>query len=149
MTNLKTLLRDVEKMPRDAIEHAFFAESSIVLDGISKDGAENPVAVYLSIVFSMIAADGKLNESEYDLIAPMLEKVVDHRVSYADAKQFVFGGQSYDSKDTRANVVNMVNAIYPRNEDLATHIIMLLIYTSAIDGDICRRERAFISDLIR
>ena len=54
------------------------------LSEITESGVDG-VTIYLNFILASVAADGKLDESEFQLLRPMLEKLVGHEVTYDDA----------------------------------------------------------------
>ncbi len=149
MSDLKTLLRQVEDMPTSAILKGIMDHTKPVLEGLESVGIDEPVKMYLTLVISMIAVDGKLAENEYQVLSPMVEAVIGRKMTYAEAKDFVFKGSSFNDKELRANITNVVNMVYNRDQRVFMEIMILLIYISGVDGDICRRERKFLEQLMR
>lgn len=122
------------------------AKVMAALATITKDG-QTGVQIFTSFVVSAIMADGKLDESEFMLIRPALEKTVGGEVSYEEAKA-AFKAIKKDAKDDRFIVDLMVDILGEVSEELKADIIIVVMLVCAVDGKISMKEKKWIKQLM-
>ena len=128
------------------------AEKSVAiiaaLSAITKDGLTG-LQIYLNFILCSIAADGKLDETEYMILKPAFEKLAGKEVSYDDAVA-IFNAAGLDkSKDYKNVVDEMVDILGTISLDLKRDIITVCLLVCAVDGKISRKEKKWIKQLAR
>ena len=118
------------------------------LSEITESGVDG-VTIYLNFILASVAADGKLDESEFQLLRPMLEKLVGHEVTYDDAVGIFKAAGLDKSSDYRKAVDLMVDILGLISLDLKRDIIIVCLMICAIDGKISGKEKKWIKQLAR
>ena len=113
---------------------------------ISRDGLTG-VQIYTSFIIAAIMADGKLDKSEYELIRPMLEKMLGSEVTYEEAKA-AFKAVRKDAKDDRVIIDYMVDILGEVSPELKADIIIITMLVCAVDGKISYKEKKWIKQLL-
>ena len=113
---------------------------------ISRDGLTG-VQIYTSFIIAAIMADGKLDKSEYELIRPMLEKMLGSEVTYEEAKA-AFKAVKKDAKDDRVIIDYMVDILGEVSPELKADIIIITMLVCAVDGKISYKEKKWIKQLL-
>ena len=131
---------------------ALITEKSVkiiaALSVITKNGSDG-VAIYSNFILCSIAADGKLDESEYKLLKPSFEALAGKEVSYEDAVAMFNAAGLNKSKDYKNIVDEMVDILGLVSLDLKRDIILVCMMICAVDGKISRKEKKWIKQLIR
>ena len=128
------------------------AEKSVAiiaaLTAITKDGLTG-LQVYMNFILCSIAADGKLDQSEYLILKPSFEKLAGKEVSYEDAVT-IFNAAGLDKPGEYKKVVDeMVDILGMISLDLKRDIIIVCMMICAVDGKISRKEKKWIKQLMR
>ena len=113
---------------------------------ISRDGLTG-VQIYTSFIIAAIMADGRLDKSEYELIRPMLEKMLGSEVTYEEAKA-AFKAVRKDAKDDRVIIDYMVDILGEVSPELKADIVIITMLVCAVDGKISYKEKKWIKQLI-
>lgn len=114
---------------------------------LSGNTTENSTLLAIFIIAS-VYADGKLDETEYALMRPMLERFFGQEVNFEEAKAVVkaFSPEGEDLKKIVDKAADMIGEADP---ELKRDIITVCLLICAIDGKITRRERKYIKQLIQ
>ena len=128
------------------------AEKSVAviaaLSAITKNGLSG-LQIYLNFILCSIAADGKLDQSEYLILKPSFEILAGKEVSYEDAVE-IFKATGLDkSKDYKNVVDEMVDILGMISLDLKRDIIIICLLVCAVDGKVSRKEKKWIKQLMR
>lgn len=101
-----------------------------------------------AFILGSIIADGKIDESEYLLLYPMLQTFFGDSVNYDDIKSLakVFRKENKDLKKYLDMVVDVLSLL---SEELKEDIITVCLLICAIDGKISFKEKQWIKQLIR
>lgn len=112
---------------------------------------EDPVQTSTMLAAFMIAsvyADGKLDESEYVMMLPMLRLFFGADFNFEDAKALIKEFRP-EGKELKKIVDYLVDVIGELDEDLKDDIVMVCLLVCAIDGKITMKEKNYIKQLIR
>lgn len=149
MKEFDVLCKEFEQMD-PAAYNVFLAEKSAeiipILSSIAKDGVVG-TAIFFSFIMGAIAADGKLSEQEYGLVAPLLKLFLGDSVDYKAAKQ-IFIAFKKENKELTNVVDQMIDVLGLLSEDLKNDIIVICMMICAIDGKITNKEKRWIKQLI-
>ena len=151
MFEFRKLCKMAEQMDPATYSVVVTEKSVKILAGLALlyESGVDAAKIYLSFILTAIAADGKLDESEYSLIRPMLEKAVGKEVSYDDAKA-IFVEMGLDKPAGIKNVVDeMVDILGMISAELKADIIIVCLLVCAIDGKVSAKEKKWIKQLIR
>ena len=101
-----------------------------------------------AFMVASVYADGKLDETEYLLMKPMMEIFFGTDFDYASAKAVVkaFRPEGNELKEIIDYLIDILGEISPELKD---DIITVCLLICAIDGKISRKEKQFIKQLIR
>ena len=143
MFEFSNLCRTVELMgPQKRAEIIAEKSPGIIqaLSAITESGRDG-AAIYLNFILCAIAADGKLDENEYQMIRPMLEKAAGRELTFE-------AGLDRPAEYKRAMDL-MVDVIGTLSMDLKKDIVIVCLMVCAVDNRISRKERKWIKQLIR
>lgn len=114
---------------------------------ISGDGLDS-VGMFAAFLVASVYADGKLDESEYLLILPMLKLCFGEDFDYESTKEIVkaFRPEGNELKKVVNRLVDMIGEF---DDELKSDIITLSLLVCAIDGKISLKEKKYIKQLIR
>ena len=151
MFEFSNLCRTVELMgPQKRAEIIAEKSPGIIqaLSAITESGRDG-AAIYLNFILCAIAADGKLDESEYQMIRPMLEKAAGRELTFEEAQQ-IFKNAGLDKPTEYKRAMDlMVDVIGTLSMDLKKDIVIVCLMVCAVDNRISRKERKWIKQLIR
>ena len=151
MFEFSKLCKYVESMDPSVYAEVITEKSKQIiaaLSAITQSGVDG-ITIYLNFILSAIASDGKLDENEYLLIRPLLEKSAGREIPYEDAKIiFVKAGLDKPAELKKA-ADRMVDLLGCVSVDLKTDIIVVCLMVCAIDGHISGKEKRWIKQLIR
>ena len=151
MFEFNKLCKVVEEMDPQTYK-AVIAEKSVAiiaaLTAITKDGMDG-MKIYTSFILCSIAADGKLDEAEYQILKPAFEALAGKGVPYEDAVA-IFNEAGLNRPGEFKKVVDeMVDILGMVSLDLKRDIIIVCMMICAVDGKISRKEKKWIKQLIR
>ncbi len=107
-------------------------------------GRRDAAGLFASFLIASVYADGKLDESEYLLMMPMLKLFFGNDFDYASAKAFKPEGK--ELKKAVNDIVDLLGAV---SDELKDDIITVCLLICAIDGKITLKEKNYIKQLIR
>ena len=151
MFEFNKLCKAVERMD-PLLYGAVIAEKSVkiiaALTAITRSGKDG-LTIYLHFILCSIAADGKLDEHEFNILRKSLEASIGHEITYEEAKQ-IFSDAGLDKPAAYKDAVDlMVDILGLVSEDLKMDIILVCLMVCAVDGHISRKEKKWIKQLIR
>jgi tellurite resistance protein len=117
------------------------ALSAITMDGMA--GTQ----IYTAFILAAVAADGRLDEKEFNLIRPALEIALESEITYDEAKKLLREVKK-DIKDARNELDMMVDILGEVSEELKDDIIIVTMLICAVDGKITPSEKKWIRQLI-
>ncbi len=151
MFEFNKLCKAVEELDPAVYNQVITEKSAAIIAALSAitESGKDGVTIYFSFILTSIAADGKLDESEYQMLRPMLEKAMGREITYEDAKKtFVEAGLD-KPKEYKKVVDQMVDMLGMVSMDLKRDIIIVCMLVCAVDGKISSKEKRWIKQLIR
>ena len=118
-----------------------------VLIDITQDG-ETGVEIFASFIIGAIAADGRLSETEYELLSPLLHAFFGEELDYETCKK-AFRKMAPEQRELKKSVDEMVDVLGLLSDDLKDDIITVCLLICAVDGKVSLRERNWIKQLIK
>ena len=112
------------------------------------DDTADCVGMFASFLIASVYADGKLDESEYLLMMPMLKICFGADFDYEAAKALVQAFKP-EGKEIKKIVNCLVDVIGQFDDELKDDIITLSLLVCAVDGKISLKEKRYIKQLIR
>ncbi|MCI8734391.1 MAG: TerB family tellurite resistance protein [Clostridia bacterium] len=111
-------------------------------------GRRDAAGLFASFLIASVYADGKLDESEYLLMMPMLKLFFGNDFDYASAKAAAkaFKPEGKELKKAVNDIVDLLGAVL---DELKDDIITVCLLICAIDGKITLKEKNYIKQLIR
>lgn len=146
MVQLRDIYKDLEKKSTGEIMALINTALSEILPELKKYDADI-AKLFAGYVFTVVAADGKIRDEEMIIVKPIIDAIWGISSTKADAKEIILKN-GFKDKDMREGFRGVLDAIGRNNPDLRIRMILLAMYISAIDGDISRKEKAFIESLI-
>lgn len=150
MSEFSKLCKAVEEMDPSAYAAVIGAKSASVIDGLRgiTGNGEDAVAIFADLVLCSIAADGRLDESEFLVVKPVLDLAFGRDVGYDDART-VFKAAGLDRPKGYKGVVDqMVDLIGVASPELKDDMVLVCLLVCAVDGKVSFRERQWIKKLI-
>ena len=114
---------------------------------ITQDG-ETGVEIFASFIIGAIAAYGRLSETEYELISPLLHAFFGEELDYETCKK-AFRKMAPEQRELKKSVDEMVDVLGLLSDDLKDDIITVCLLICAVDGKVSLRERNWIKQLIK
>lgn len=114
---------------------------------ITQDG-ETGVEIFASFIIGAIAADGRLSETEYELLSPLLHAFFGEELDYETCKK-AFRKMAPEQRELKTSVDEMVDVLGLLSDDLKDDIITVCLLICAVDGKVSLRERNWIKQLIK
>lgn len=151
MFEFNKLCKAVEQMDPETYAAVVAQKSAGIIAALSSitDSGKDGLTIYMHFILCSIAADGKLDESEFELLRKPLEAAVGHEMTYEEAKQ-VFSDAGLDrSAEYKKAVDMMVDILGMVSLDLKRDIILVCLMICAIDGHVSRKEKKWIKQLVR
>ena len=151
MFEFSKMCKEVEQMDPEMYAAIIKEKSAGILaalTAITRSGTDG-ATIFINFILASVAADGKLDEHEYQLLRPSLENLVGHELSYEEAKQ-LFSSMGLDKPGQYKKVVDlMVDILGTVSLDLKRDIVIVCMLVCAIDGKISRKEKKWIKQLAR
>lgn len=114
---------------------------------ITQDG-ETGVEIFASFIIGAIAADGRLSETEYELLSPLLHAFFGDELDYDTCRE-AFRKMAPEQRELKKSVDEMVDVLGLLSDDLKDDIITVCLLICAVDGKVSLRERNWIKQLIK
>lgn len=114
---------------------------------ITQDG-ETGVEIFASFIIGAIAADGRLSETEYELLSPLLHAFFGEELDYETCKK-AFRKMAPEQRELKKSVDEMIDVLGLLSDDLKDDIITVCLLICAVDGKVSLRERNWIKQLIK
>lgn len=150
MSDFDKLCKTVEQLDPATYGEVIIGKSKNILSAltaITLDGGD-AVDIYLHFILASIAADGKLDPSEYEVIRPLLADMFGRDISYDEAKK-IFKDFGLDRPKEYKDVVDFMVAILGMvSPELKEDIVLVSMLICSVDGKISRKEKKWIKQLI-
>lgn len=150
MREFNELCREVEQLSAEEYFLLLTEKSAEVVPALSAltiDGLEC-TGVFASFVIASVYADGKLDESEYLLIYPLLKIAFGADYDFTAAKEVVKAFRP-EGKELKKLTEEMIALFGLVSEELKNDIILLCLLICGVDGKISLREKAYIKRLVQ
>ena len=150
MKDINELCRSVEEL--SPLEYAaVLGRTSLkimpAIRAFSEDG-RTCAEVLAAFVIASVYADGKLDESEYLLMAPLLKAFFGEDFDFEDAKKLAKEWRK-EGKAVKKEVDYLVDFLGTLSEELKGDIIFACLLMCAVDGKVSLKEKAYIRQLMR
>lgn len=99
-------------------------------------------------VIASVYADGKLDESEYLLMAPLLKAFFGEDFDFEDAKKLAKEWRK-EGRAVKKEVDYLVDFLGTLSEELKGDIIFACLLMCAVDGKVSLKEKSYIRQLMR
>lgn len=150
MNDFNKLCKEVEQL--NPLEYAgiITAKTAKILPALRAltDDPADSVGMLVSFMIASVYADGKLDESEYLLMLPMLKLFCGEEYDYETAKAVVRAFRP-EGKELKKVVDCVVDLLGEVSEELKADIILVCLLICAIDGKVSLKEKNYIKQLIR
>ena len=103
--------------------------------------------LFASFLMASIYADGKIDETEYALMLPMLKLLFGSEFDY-DAAKALARTLRPEGKALKKAVEDIVKVIGEVDEELKNDIVLVSLLICAVDGKITLKEKNYIKQLI-
>ena len=113
----------------------------------SEDG-RTCAEVLAAFVIASVYADGKLDESEYLLMAPLLKAFFGEDFDFEDAKKLAKEWRK-EGRAVKKEVDYLVDFLGTLSEELKGDIIFACLLMCAVDGKVSLKEKSYIRQLMR
>lgn len=150
MTSFNKLCKDVEEL--NPLEYgAVITDKTLkiipALHNLTED-FETTAGMMASFMIASVYADGKLDESEYLMMLPMLKLFFGDDFDFETAKTTVKLFRP-EGKELKRIVDYVVDVLGEVDEELKSDIITVCLLICAVDGKITLKEKRYIKQLIR
>lgn len=150
MKDFNELCRSVEEL--SPLEYAaVLGRTSLkimpAIRAFSEDG-RTCAEVLAAFVIASVYADGKLDESEYLLMAPLLKAFFGEDFDFEDAKKLAKEWRK-EGRAVKKEVDYLVDFLGTLSEDLKGDIIFACLLMCAVDGKVSLKEKSYIRQLMR
>ena len=150
MNDFNELCRSVEEL--SPLEYAaVLGRTSLkimpAIRAFSEDG-RTCAEVLAAFVIASVYADGKLDESEYLLMAPLLKAFFGEDFDFEDAKKLAKEWRK-EGRAVKKEVDYLVDFLGTLSEELKGDIIFACLLMCAVDGKVSLKEKSYIRQLMR
>ena len=150
MKDFNELCKAVEEL--DPLEYAaVLGKYSLrilpVIRAFSEDGLDC-AETFASFLIASVYADGKLDDTEYAVMSPLLHAFFGEDFDFESAKKLMKLFRR-EGKEIKKEVNYLVDFLGTVSEDLKSDIIFVCLLICAVDGKISLKEKAYIKQLIR
>ncbi len=149
MFDFKKICTTVENLSDEDRAALIIREGKRVYDGLSDIPftAYNPFSALAAFIMGAIVSDGKIDENEYAMILPSLQKAFGKDVDYETLKTALKSGRATEQINEYVNV--LMKIVVSKNEDLVSDIVTLCLLVVSIDGKVSPKERRYIRKLCK
>ena len=150
MKDFNELCRSVEEL--SPLEYAaVLGRTSLkimpAIRAFSEDG-RTCAEVLAAFVIASVYADGKLDESEYLLMAPLFKAFFGEDFDFEDAKKLAKEWRK-EGRAVKKEVDYLVDFLGTLSEELKGDIIFACLLMCAVDGKVSLKEKAYFRQLMR
>ena len=150
MSNFDTLCQVLEEMDPVTFNQIIIEKSVRILADLSAmtGSTEDAVSLYMDFLLCAVSADGELAEEEFFIVKPVMDMISDADLTYEQGVQVFEESGLNRPEDYKATMDNIVDFLGTISQDLKDDIIMVCLMVCSIDGEICRKERDWIKQLV-
>ena len=113
----------------------------------SEDGIEC-AKILASFLIASVYADGKLDETEYAVMSPLLKSFFGEDFDFEAAKALTKAFRK-EGRELKNEVDYLVDFLGTLSEELKADIIFVCLLICAVDGKVSLKEKAYIKQLMR
>lgn len=149
MFDFKKICTTVENLSEEERAALIIVEGKHVYDGLSElpFTAYNPVDALTVFIIGAIVSDGVLDETEYSMILPSLERAFGKNVDYESLKSAFKSKRAIEKIDEYVSA--LMKIVSAKNEDLVSDIVTLCLLVVSIDGKVTPKERRYVRRLCK
>lgn len=149
MFDFKKICTTVENLSEEERAALIMVEGKHVYDGLSElpFTAYNPVDALTVFIIGAIVSDGVLDETEYSMILPSLERAFGKNVDYESLKSAFKSKRAIEKIDEYVSA--LMKIVSAKNEDLVSDIVTLCLLVVSIDGKVTPKERRYVRRLCK
>lgn len=144
--SLEDVYRDLGNMTRDEILGLMGKLLDDITPSLEKYG-DDVKSVFTGYLFTIVGADGKVRQEEFEVIKPVIDAVFDVDSTLADAEELVIGN-GFTDEGVRGHFRNIFGQFKRDDSEFANRMILLALCIAVVDGEISEREKAFIGSLL-
>ena len=150
MFEFEKICREVEKLDVVSYTAILTEKSKNVINGLQEIELDSldTMKVYAGLVFGAVVSDGKLDETEFLLIKPMLDISMGYDFDYQEAKALLKYFK-HDTKEYNQFVDAVVDLFGEISDELKADIVTVCLLVCGIDGKISLREKKWLKQLIK
>ena len=151
MFEFSKLCKEVENMDPATYAAIIQEKSARIIKtlGIITENGRDGMAIYMNFILCSVAADGKLDKAEFELLRSGFNALAGKEITYEEAvKMFKDAGLDKPG-EYKALVDQMVDLLGLVSLDLKRDIILVCMMICAVDGKISMKERRWIKQLAR
>ena len=150
MFEFAKVMKDYEQL--GAIERGLIITEKSVsilakLSALDIDGID-PVETLAAFILGSVCSDGKVNEQEYLLIYPALQKVFGDRVDF-NAIKLALSADKAGHKAIKDYSVELMKILNKADESLFEDVIALCLCVTSLDGKVTLKEKNYIKKLVK
>ena len=150
MFEFTKVMKDYEQL--GAIERGLIITEKSVsilakLSALDIDGID-PVETLAAFILGSVCSDGKVNEQEYLLIYPALQKVFGDRVDF-NAIKLALSADKAGHKAIKDYSVELMKILNKADESLFEDVIALCLCVTSLDGKVTLKEKNYIKKLVK
>jgi len=150
MRPFQELCRTAEQLSAEEYAGIVVEKSAKILPALHAltGNAVDATSIFASFLIASVYADGKLDETEYAALLPVLRLCFGDEFDY-DAAKAVVREFSPEGKEMKKLVDEMVDFLGMLSDELKDDIVILSLLVCAIDGKVSLREKLYIKQLMR
>ena len=150
MRKYSELIKEIEDLDPKTYGELVAIKSDAIIRGLTEIdlNGRDGLTIYTDFILGAIAADGKLDRCEYNLIRPVLEVAIGRPLTYEEALKFfeVAGlDRPHGFKKAVERMVEVIGIISP---ELREDIVEVSLLICAVDRTVSLRERQWIKRLM-
>lgn len=149
MNEFKKLCKMFSELDRVTYGALLSEKSSTLLPKLvlySEDGITG-CEIFSNFIIASIASDGRLDESEFELVRPLLFSLFGSEFNYDDAKT-IFMEYKKDLNKLEKAAKEMSSIFGKLDENLQDDIFLTCLMICSIDGKVSHKEKKFLKGLL-
>ncbi len=151
MFEFERLCKTVEDMDPKTYNAIIFEKSARIIDALTfimKDDVKG-INLFIELLLGAVVSDGMLAREEYFLIKPLLELALGGRsLSFDEALEYI-AYVTEGTEEHKAFVNDVTDRLGEISDELKGDIVMVCMMVCGVDGDISRKEKKWLKELIK
>lgn len=150
MFEFNKICNDFEKMSALERKLLLTEKSVVILKKLSDLGDDDvhPVETLAAFILGSVCSDGKVNEQEYLLIYPALQKVFGDKVDF-NAIKLALSMDKEGHKAIKDYSVELMKILNEADESLFEDVIALCLCVTSLDGKVTLKEKNYLKRLVK